>query len=85
MMENSTGRGQGNSLGGFVFEYLDEWWKAYEPFYHDKKGLFTGPFLDGYMHEEWLGIVGQGDARFSPYQRVLRKAYFVLKELWNKN
>lgn len=84
MMDNSCGSGFGNSLGGFVFEYLDEWWKAYEPFYHDKKGLFTGPFLDGYMHEEWLGIVGQGDGRHSPYQRVLRKAYFVLKELWNK-
>ncbi|OQX84936.1 MAG: hypothetical protein B6D55_08150 [Candidatus Omnitrophica bacterium 4484_70.2] len=84
IMENSCGYGEGNALGGIVFEFLDEWWKAYEPYYHDKKGLFTGPFLDGYMHEEWLGIVGQGNGKNSPYQRVLRKAYFVLKKLWKK-
>ena len=53
---NSSGYGAGNAIGGVVFEWLDEWWKAYEPALHDTKGLFSGPFLDGYMHEEWLGI-----------------------------
>ncbi len=82
--ENMAGKGVGNALGGIVFEWLDEWWKAYEPTYHDKKGLFSGPFLDGYMHEEWLGLCSQGDGRSSPFLRQLRKAYFTYKELWNR-
>jgi beta-glucuronidase len=82
---NRAGHGLGNSLGGFAFEWLDEWWKAYEPSYHDKKGLFAGPFLDGYMHEEWLGICGQGDGRSSPFLRHLKKVYFTYKKLWRKN
>ncbi len=80
---NSCGYGAGNSIGGVVFEWLDEWWKAYNPFYHDKKALFAGPFLDGYMHEEWLGVAGQGDGKHSPFLRQLKKTYFMYKDLWN--
>lgn len=83
IMSNSNGFGAGNALGGIAFEWIDEWWKAYEPFIHDKKGLFSGPFLDGYMHEEWLGITSQGNGKSSPYLRQLKKAYFTYKELWN--
>jgi beta-glucuronidase len=72
----------GNSLGGVVFEWLDEWWKAYEPGIHDYKGLWAGPFPDGYMHEEWLGICGQGDGKNSPFLRHLRQAYFMYKKIW---
>ncbi|MDP2044098.1 MAG: glycoside hydrolase family 2 TIM barrel-domain containing protein, partial [Candidatus Omnitrophota bacterium] len=54
----ANANGQGNALGGVVFEWMDEWWKAYEPAIHDSKGLWTGPFPDGYMHEEWLGMAG---------------------------
>lgn len=82
--ENRAGYGQGNSLGGFVFEWVDEWWKAYEPGYHDKKGLFAGPFLDGYMHEEWLGVCSQGDGKHSPFLRQLKKAYFTYQKFWKK-
>jgi tetratricopeptide (TPR) repeat protein len=74
--------GEGNSIGGVVFEWLDEWWKAYEPFRHDTKGLFTGPFPDGYMHEEWLGVAGQGNGKSSPYLRQLRKSYYTYQKLW---
>lgn len=74
--------GAGNSLGGVIFEYLDEWWKAYEPWIHDTKGLWTGPFPDGYMHEEWLGVAGQGDGKVSPFLRQLRKSYYMYKKLW---
>ncbi|MCX5714589.1 MAG: hypothetical protein NT033_07285, partial [Candidatus Omnitrophica bacterium] len=42
------GEGAGNSIGGVVFEWLDEWWKAYEPSVHDTKGLWVGPFPDGF-------------------------------------
>jgi len=82
---NSAGSGAGNALGGVIFEWLDEWWKVYEPAHHDRKGQFTGPFLDGYMHEEWLGICGQGDGSQSPYLRELKKAYFTYKDLWRDN
>ena len=75
--------GTGNAIGGVIFEWLDEWWKAYEPAMHDTKGLFTGPFPDGFMHEEWLGICGQGEGKNSPFLRELRPAYFMYKKKWN--
>jgi beta-glucuronidase len=74
--------GTGNALGGVVFEWLDEWWKAYEPSRHDTKGLFTGPFPDGFMHEEWLGLAGQGDGNLSPFLRQLRQSYYMYKRIW---
>jgi len=74
--------GTGNALGGVVFEWLDEWWKAYEPAIHDTKGLWTGPFPDGYMHEEWLGLAGQGDGKLSPFLRQLRKVYYMYQRKW---
>ena len=85
IMDNRAGYGAGDAVGGFVFEWLDEWWKAYEPSYHDSKGLFAGPFLDGYMHEEWLGICSQGDGKHSPFLRQLKKAYYEYQQMWRKN
>jgi len=84
--ENMAFRGKaGNSLGAVVFEWLDEWWKAYEPKVHDTKPLWAGPFPDGFMHEEWLGLCSQGDGKNSPFLRQLRKSYYMYKEVWNKN
>ena len=77
------GEGEGNSIGGVVFEWIDEWWKAYEPSVHDTKGLFAGPFPDGFMHEEWLGLCGQGDGKSSPFLRQLRKSYYMYKQKWH--
>lgn len=76
--------GAGNALGGVVFEWLDEWWKNYEPFLHDRKSDAIGPFPGGYYFEEWFGIVGQGNGKHSPFMRQLRKTYFAYKEMWNK-
>ena len=76
--------GAGNAIGGIAFEYLDEWWKAYEPKIHDTKGLWAGPFPDGYMHEEWLGLSGQGDGSMSPFLRQPRKSYYMYKKAWNR-
>jgi len=76
------GEGSGNAIGGVAFEWLDEWWKQYEPFTHDERGVAQGPFPDGYFHEEWFGLCGQGDGSQSPYLRQLRKAYFMYKKLW---
>ncbi len=82
---NAWGKSAGNALGGFLFEWLDEWWKAYNPRCHDVARLSAGPFLDGYYREEWFGICAQGDGSHSPFMRQLRKAYFVYKKLWNTN
>ena len=76
------GTGSGNSVGGVIFEWLDEWWKQYEPFTHDERGVAQGPFPDGYFHEEWFGICGQGNGKYSPFMRHLRKAYFLYQKIW---
>ena len=79
---SAEGQGAGNALGGIVFEWLDEWWKGYEPSIHDTKGLWIGPFPDGTMHEEWLGVCGQGDGKSSPFLRQIRKAYYMYQKRW---
>ena len=81
------GWGVGNALGGVLFEWLDEWWKAgtppqFDPAAHDTTGQWQGPFPDGWMYEEWLGVAGQGDGESSPFLRHLRPAYFTLQSLW---
>lgn len=83
IMHNSAfSGGAGNAIGGIAFEWLDEWWKGYEPSMHDKKSLWKGPFPDGTMHEEWLGLCGQGDGSESPFLRQVRKAYYTYKKIW---
>jgi len=72
----------GNSLGGVAFEWLDEWWKNYEPYRHDKKSEAIGPFAGGYYFEEWFGIHGQGKGKHSPFMRQPRKVYQLYKEMW---
>ncbi|MBF0593448.1 MAG: tetratricopeptide repeat protein [Candidatus Omnitrophica bacterium] len=83
---NSAGyaEGEGNALGGISFEWMDEWWKNYEPAKHDTKADVVGPFAGGYYFEEWFGLVGQGDGKSSPFLRHLRKSYYVYKSFWNK-
>ncbi|MCD6093960.1 MAG: tetratricopeptide repeat protein [Candidatus Omnitrophica bacterium] len=76
--------GAGNSLGGIVFEWLDEWWKSYNPDAHNTNRNFAGPFPDGWMYEEWLGICSQGDGTKSPYLRQLRKVYKVYQDMWRR-
>ncbi len=84
IMANSAGYadGDGNAVGGIAFEWLDEWWKNYEPTKHDIKADVIGPFAGGYYFEEWFGLIGQGNGKNSPLMRELRKAYFVYKEYW---
>jgi glycosyl hydrolase family 2 len=103
-----AGHGEGNALGGVLFEFTDEWWKAnsdlplkiqkehadwyasksalyknLQPDVHDQVPQFGGPFLDGWSYEEWFGITSQGTGKGSPFARVLRPAYYRMKELWN--
>ncbi len=85
IVANSAGHadGVGNAIGGVAFEWLDEWWKNYEPAKHDTKADVIGPFAGGYYFEEWFGLMGQGDGSQSPLMRQPRKAYSTYKELWN--
>jgi len=81
--------GVGNALGGVIFEWVDEWWKAgpppeFDPAYQDKVSQWTGPFLDGGAYEEWFGLCSQGDGKDSPFKRQLRKSYFMYRDLWKK-
>lgn len=85
---NSAGNpGEGNSIGGIIYEWLDEWWKDTRGDPLDKQNnepTFELAFPDGFSQEEWLGIVGQGDGKKSPFLRAPRKAYYTMKELWTK-
>lgn len=83
---NQAGGGRvGNSIGGVIFHYLDEWWKAGDdPFTHTTKSSWRAPVPDGEMHEEWLGIVGQGSGLNSPFERRLREAYRMYTGYWGE-
>lgn len=85
---NRGGNGYGNCLGGVVFEWTDEWWKAgtgTDPSIHDTQPQFGLPFIDGWSYEEWLGICSQGDGSDSPYLRQPRKVYYYYKKAWNQD
>lgn len=64
----------GNAIGGFVFEWTDQWWHSGMPSEHNEGS-------NGY-NNEWHGITSQGDGQNSPLQRQLRKAYFMFQKLW---
>lgn len=81
-------RGVGNAIGGFVFQWVDEWWKDTLNYFENPmdqqstRAVFPMPFPDGYAQEEWFGIFSQGKGTASPFLRIPRKAYFDLKAVW---
>ncbi|MFH1791577.1 MAG: glycoside hydrolase family 2 TIM barrel-domain containing protein [Candidatus Omnitrophota bacterium] len=83
ILGNSAGYGSGNALGGVIFEWVDEWWKAYEPSMHDTHTQWPGPIKGGWIYEEWFGLTGQGDGSASPYMREIRQAYNAYRSRWN--
>lgn len=90
------GKGKGNSLGGCVFEWNDEWWKhneSYTPSWNvqDTEGKWSsgGYYFDiaaprnMNMNEEWWGIVSLSrEIENGLNKRIPKKAYYTLKELW---
>lgn len=88
IMYNTAGApGEGNAVGGIVFEWLDEWWKDTREdslYRQNTEPTFEMAYPDGWSQEEWLGIIGQGDGKSSPFLRALRKAYFVYKGMWRQ-
>jgi beta-glucuronidase len=84
IVANQAGSGLGNSIGGFVFAWLDEWWKAGDPTRQAAVGT-TGRQGKGEAQwsQEYCGILSQGTGRDSPFQRRLRHVYLVYRGLWS--
>jgi beta-galactosidase len=95
MYSESYGNGKvGNSVGGFVFEWRDEWWKYKQTEnldVHDRNaswanGGYPFDYVEGQnnMNEEWFGItrLGPMDAN-GVYEAEPRMAYDVLSVIWH--
>ncbi len=86
---------EGNSIGGFVFEWRDEWWKynvedQEDLDIHDNNaswanGGYKFDHVEGKnnMNEEWFGIARLGTPNVDGvYEAIPRMAYDVLSEIW---
>lgn len=80
-----------SDLPDYVQKERPEWYAARSHLYknlqpqnHDTVPQFGFPFLDGWSYEEWYGLTSQGNGTGSPFVRILRPAYFTLKEVLNK-
>ncbi len=94
LYEHSYGKdGYASALGGYVFEWMDEWWKhgqEYRLDSHDTAGSWSNnayAFDAGTgrnnMNEEWFGIVAQGIGTSDGiHHRLPRSAYDLLAAIW---
>ena len=97
MYNKSHGHGEeGNSIGGFVFEWRDEWWKYLQIEKLDKQDtnaswsnqayLFDWAEGKNNMNEEWFGITALGLPNSDGvYEARPRMAYDVLSEIFAKD
>ncbi|HLP43359.1 MAG TPA: glycoside hydrolase family 2 TIM barrel-domain containing protein [Fibrobacteria bacterium] len=78
--------GEGNAIGGMIFEWVDEWWKSNKgpKEIHQYTRDSPMPFQDGWSSEEWLGLNGQGLGKLSPYLRQPREVVNYYRKVWNK-
>ena len=93
LYEQSYGKGKcQNVIGGFVFEWIDEWWKRYQnknlTEHDDASWANAGYDIDykeGFnnMSEEWFGICAQSPiTQDGIHVRVPRAAYYMLQQVW---
>ncbi|MBT8105517.1 MAG: hypothetical protein HKP05_07740 [Woeseiaceae bacterium] len=94
MYNKAWGNGEeGNSIGGYVFEWRDEWWKYLQEENLDTQDnnaswsnqayLFDWAEGKNNMNEEWFGIAALGTPNSDGvYTARPRMAYDVLKDIW---
>lgn len=94
---NAAGMGaNGNSIGGFTFQFSDGWWKTGQTTNldeHDAAASWSnGGYLNDYragennMNEEWFGICAKGKTNErGTYELFPRAAYYALKEVHRFN
>ena len=94
---NAAGLGkEGNSIGGFTFQFSDGWWKYGQTnnlSVHDNNaswanGGYTSDFEQGEnnMNEEWFGICAKGQTNDQGmYTLKPRAAYYTLKQVHQFN
>lgn len=91
--QQSYGKGKSqNIIGGFVFEWMDEWWKRYQnknlDVHDDASWANAGyevDYADGKnnMSEEWFGLCAQSPVKQDGINvRTPRAAYYMLKDAW---
>jgi len=68
----------GNAIGGFVFEWVDNWWEDGNKWYQN-----INPDGSGWNHE-YNGVCSMGNGSAGSLMRQLRKVYFMYQELWKK-
>jgi hypothetical protein len=95
MYNKAAGNGEeGNSIGGFVFEWRDEWWKYLQIENLDIQDNNASWSNQGYlfdwapgknnMNEEWFGITALGLPNADGvYTARPRAAYDVLSAIWH--
>lgn len=95
MYNKAAGNGEeGNSVGGFVFEWRDEWWKYLQTENLDRQDTNASWSNQGYMfdwaegknnmNEEWFGITALGMPNSDGvYTARPRAAYDVLSAIWH--
>jgi len=74
----------GNSAGGSIMEYSDEWWKdpSGSASQHDTGGaqLLAGSMPDDFANEEYFGVVSIQDDGVNPDKVFPRPAYSLMQE-----
>jgi beta-galactosidase len=95
MYNKAAGNGEeSNSIGGFVFEWRDEWWKYLQTENLDRQDnnaswsnqAYTFDWADGNnnMNEEWFGITALGAPNSDGVHTARpRAAYDVLSAIWH--
>jgi hypothetical protein len=93
-----SGNLSGNVLGGFLFEWTDEWWKHNEGYRDDwsihntEAGWQQSSYFFDIraesnlnMNEEWFGIVSiSPETESGVNKRLPKKSYYALKEYFSR-